>query len=44
MKTAFHYLKQDQRAAVAAAILVLVTQVIILGSLVRDAVVSGLIS
>lgn len=44
MKMAIKFIRQDQRTAVAAAILVLVTQVIILGSLMRDAVVSGVIS
>ena len=43
MKTAMNLLKQDQRAAIAAGILVMVTQVIIAGSLMRDAVAPALV-
>lgn len=43
MKSALCWLRRDQRSAVAAGILVLVTQVIMVGSLVRDWIEPGAI-
>ncbi|WP_281169520.1 hypothetical protein [Sphingomonas jaspsi] len=43
MKTTLRWFGKDQRAAVATGILVLVTQVIMVGSLVRDLLALGAI-